>query len=1067
MFFSTCRAKLCTIPARYIQVKLESLYATCRFRWFLSATEGLSRVKKSHCIALTGAFLFSAGIAGAQTRQVIGIHENTPNVIALKNARVVVAPGKVLEKATVIIRDSYIAAVGLNVEIPADAVSRDLAGKTIYPGFIDLYTNYGFPKETRARGAQSSGSASSASKNKAAPSAVHWNRYVRPERRAADLFTYNEAAAKALRGNGFTTVLTFSPKGIIRGSGALILLKDGEKNDIILQDEAVLGMALSRGPGASFSYTNPVYPTSLMGIIALIRQVFLDAEWYAKAQTAYGSNPSMQNAPENNLSLAALQPFLGSKGKNIIMEASDEQNVLRAAKIAREFNLAMWVRGGGQEYRRLAAIKAAGLPLIIPVNFPEAPKVTTLEEEADVTLRTLRHWDLAPENPARLAGAQVDFSLTTSTLKKTGDFLKNVRIAVERGLTKDQALAALTTTPARWLGKSKMLGSVEAGKVANLVITSGDIFAGKTKVLTTWVGGKRFEITKSAVADVRGNWKMTLSTGAETVSMALAIKGSELKPAVSIKKESKTIKAQRSALTGRRLNFSLSESATGKKGIARFAGFVDGKTMFGDGAWGDGSTFTWRAVYDGAITKADKKKKTFQKREIVAVNYPEGAFGRPAIPIQPKYAFIKNATIWTNGPDGILENAQLLVKSGKIEKVGTNLTPPSGAVIVDAHGKHVTPGIFDAHSHTAGTGGLNEMAHSITSEVRIGDVINSDAIDIYRQLAGGVTAAQILHGSANSIGGQSGIIKFRWGADADGMQFEGAFPSIKFALGENVKRSPSRYPNTRMGVEQFFTDWFRAATDYKWEWEQYNKKGSKKKYAIPPRRNLQLDALVEILEDKRMIHCHSYRQDEILALIRVAESTGFKVGTFTHILEGYKVADAMAKHGAMGSTFSDWWAYKFEVVDAIPYNGALMNAQGVVTSFNSDSGELARRLNTEAAKAVKYGGVSPEEALKFVTLNPAKQMRLEHRVGSLEPGKDADFVIWSGPPLSTYTICEQTWIDGRRYFDIEEDASLQKAAQEGRHTLIQKALSAGAAKKSGPGKGKGSRPGSISAGADE
>jgi N-acetylglucosamine-6-phosphate deacetylase len=336
--------------------------------------------------------------------------------------------------------------------------------------------------------------------------------------------------------------------------------------------------------------------------------------------------------------------------------------------------------------------------------------------------------------------------------------------------------------------------------------------------------------------------------------------------------------------------------------------------------------------------------------------------------------------------------------------------------------------------------------------VRIGDVIDPDDIAIYRALAGGLTTALILHGSANPIGGQSQVIKMRWGVPAEEVKFAEAPPTIKFALGENVKQSnwgeryTTRYPQTRMGVEQIMRDAFQAALDYRAEHARHEKQHA----GLPPRVDLELEALLEILDGTRLIHCHSYRQDEILAMMRVAEDFGFRIAVFTHILEGYKVADVMARHGAAGSSFSDWWAYKLEVYDAIPYNGALMHAQGVLTSFNSDSDELTRRLNLEAAKAVKYGGLTEEEALKFVTINAAKQLRVDRLVGSLEPGKTADFVIWSGHPLSTYSICEQTWVDGRRYFDRDEDRQLQQEVQRQRTTLIQKALRSAARKDAAP-----------------
>ncbi|MCE5251120.1 amidohydrolase family protein, partial [bacterium] len=354
--------------------------------------------------------------------------------------------------------------------------------------------------------------------------------------------------------------------------------------------------------------------------------------------------------------------------------------------------------------------------------------------------------------------------------------------------------------------------------------------------------------------------------------------------------------------------------------------------------------------------------------------------------------------------------------------------------------------LIDAHSHLALRGGVNEATHSMTSETRIRDVIDSDDIDIYRQLAGGLTMSCIIHGSANTIGGQNAVIKLRWGALPDEMLVGTAKPGLKFALGENVKRSnvqgppTTRYPATRMGVEQYLRDAFQAAKDYRQEWQVYERDKKEGKNPIPPRRDLRLEPLVEILDGKRQVQCHSYRQDEILALIRVGDDMGFKVEFLIHILEGYKVADVLKKHGTMPSTFSDWWAYKFEVYDAIPYNGALMRDQGLLVSFNSDDTELARRMNLEAAKAVKYGNVPEEEALKFVTLNPAIQLGVNDRAGSIEPGKDADFVIWSGSPLSTYSMCEQTWIDGRRYFDRAEDGELRKKAAEQKTAITQKIL---------------------------
>jgi imidazolonepropionase-like amidohydrolase len=395
---------------------------------------------------------------------------------------------------------------------------------------------------------------------------------------------------------------------------------------------------------------------------------------------------------------------------------------------------------------------------------------------------------------------------------------------------------------------------------------------------------------------------------------------------------------------------------------------------------------------------------------------------------------LKNATVWTNEKDGILQNADVLLENGKIKAVGKGLSA-GGAKVIDATGKHITPGIIDEHSHIAITGGVNEGAQSNSAEVRVADVVNPEDVNIYRQLAGGVTTSHLLHGSANPIGGQSQLIKLRWGKNAEELKFAGSDGFIKFALGENVKQSNfgtgMRFPVTRMGVEQVFVDDFTRAKEYK---KALAGKGSS------ARRDLELDALVEILDNKRFITCHSYVQSEINMLIHVADSLGFKINTFTHILEGYKVADKMKAHGIAASTFSDWWAYKMEVAEAIPYNGAIMHNVGITTAFNSDDAEMARRLNQEAGKAVLYGGLPEEEALKLVTLNPARMLHIDSKVGSLKPGKDADVVIWSANPLSIYAKAEKTFVDGVAYWDMERDAKVRADQQTEKARIIKKML---------------------------
>ena len=419
-------------------------------------------------------------------------------------------------------------------------------------------------------------------------------------------------------------------------------------------------------------------------------------------------------------------------------------------------------------------------------------------------------------------------------------------------------------------------------------------------------------------------------------------------------------------------------------------------------------------------------------------------------PDAPPVLIIQNATILTVS-HGTIEHGSILIKDGKIAEVGPSVKAPKDAQIIDAAGQFVIPGIIDCHSHIAIDGDVNEGSISVSSIANIADVITSDDVDIYRDLAGGVTTANVLHGSANPIGGQTIVIKLRWGLPASKLPFEGAVPGIKFALGENPKRSnfsipgqPRRYPATRMGVEETIRSAFAEARDYKKSWEDYRKRvAAGDKNAIPPRRDLRLEPLVEVLEGKRYVHSHCYREDEILMLLRVAKEFGFKVRTFQHVLEGYRVADEIAAAGAGASTFSDWWAYKVEAYDAIPYNAALMTRRGVVVSINSDDAEEATHLNQEAAKSMKFGGLSHDEALKLVTLNPAIQLGIDNRVGSIDVGKDADLVIYNHDPLSAYAVVQKTLIDGRVYFDRRKDIADREAREKEKKALMEKEKKAG------------------------
>lgn len=977
--------------------------------------------------------------AAAQIKPAVGIRQNTPAVHALVNARIVVSPMLTMERATLVIRDGIITAVGGDVPIPADAKVWDMAGMTLYPGLIDSYSDLGVPKKPQRQGFNPD-QQNQPPKPQEPRGSRHWDANVQSSQNADELFVPDDKAAEKLRGMGITTAMIVPQMGILKGSTAMVELGEGTANQLLLRPRVAQAISFETSFGDD-------YPNSLMGAIALIRQSFLDAQWYRSAMVASLKYPD-EPRPEVVDDLAALEDAALGR-QPVVFETGDEMMLLRAARIAKEFTLNAWIRGSGSEYRRLDAVKATGLPIILPVNFPDPPSVQTPEEALGVTLQQLRYWDEAPENPARLQGAGIRFAFTSATLKDPGNFLANVRKAVERGLAPNAALAALTTTPAKLFGIDRKVGTLEVGKLANVIVADGDLFTEKTKIRETWIDGKRYEVKPKPEYDPRGTWTARL-TGAPLDSLTIILKGEVDGLQGSVKARGKEAKLASATFGDMHIAMAFTGDSIGLKGNVRMTATIVDDRMVGTNDLPDGTTFRWSATRTEPFKpEPDTSKPKPAVMASFTPLYPPSAFGRAKLPPQADHVFVKGATIWTSGPQGNLPNADLLIEKGKIARIGQNLTASADAVVIDGTGKQVTAGLIDCHSHSAVAGSVNETGKTITAEVRIGDVIDPDDLAIYRELAGGLTCANVLHGSANPIGGQNQVIKLRWGALPEEMKFEGAMPGIKFALGENPKQSnwgdryDTRYPQTREGVEQIIRDEFRAALDYEKIWKEYQDG----RRHIPPRRDLQAEAILEVLKGKRLVHAHSYRQDEIEMLMRVAEDFGFRVATFQHVLEGYKIADQLAKHGAGASTFSDWWAYKFEVYDAIPYNGALMHDAGVVVSYNSDSDEQARRLNTEAAKAVKYGGVSEEEALKFVTINPAKQLRIDKRVGSLEPGKDADFVIWSGNPLSTYSICEQTWIDGRRYFDRAEDQAMREEIARERAVLIQKVLNT----KKGPG----------------
>jgi imidazolonepropionase-like amidohydrolase len=972
-------------------------------------------MRRANCFLMACCLLLATALKAQTTFPVNGVADERSGHYAFTNATIVKDGTTTLTNATMVIKNGKIIAVGTDVKLPQGAVAIDCKGKYIYPSFIDIYTDYGTPALQPRQGGFNFFAPQQITT--ATKGAYGWNQAIKSEVDAFRVFASDDDKAKGLRNLGFGTVLTHVKDGIARGTGTVVTLADDKENFILVKERASAHYSFNKGSSTQS------YPGSMMGMIALLRQTYLDAQWYKSKPASEGLNLS-------------LQAWLENQSLPQIFEAGDKWNDLRADRIGDEFGVQYIIKGGGNEYQRIKEMEGTNATFILSLNYPQTMDVEDPNDARFVSVSDMKHWELAPTNAAALEKAGIPFCLTTADLRDVKQFSSNLRTAFQYGLTENGAFNALTKTPATVLGIYDKVGSLDAGKLANFLITSGPIFNEKTTVFQNWVQGIKYGVKDDVWDEMYGKYKLVLNTPSGPVNYTLDFRSPS--SASLIGKDTVTSKFY---YDGRQVRINVAPERRLENNL-RLSGMVSGTEWTGTGEDSAGNRLTWTASFAERLQpKADSARKK-----------PVGALGKVTYPFEPfgweegqapkqETILVKNATVWTNEKEGVLQNADVLIRSGKIAAVGKNLSA-DGARVIDGTGKHVTPGIIDEHSHIAASS-INEGGQSVTSEVRIADNLNPDDVNIYRQLSGGVTTSHILHGSANTIGGQTQLIKLRWGANDEDLKFRGWPGQIKFALGENVKRSPgnaglqNRYPDTRMGVEQVLFDAFTRAKDYQKAWKEYDA-NKNKKGVVAPRRDLELDALVEILENKRFITCHSYVQSEITGAIRVAEQMGYKVNTFTHILEGYKVADKMKEHGSNASTFSDWWAYKMEVQDAIPYNAAIMQRVGLNVAINSDDAEMARRLNQEAAKIVKYGGVTEEEALKMVTLNPAKMLHVEDKVGSLKVGKDGDIVVWSDNPLSIYAKSLYTIVDGTVYFDRTKDEQMQKLVDVERNRLVKK-----------------------------
>ena len=874
--------------------------------------------------------------------------------LALTDVRIVIRPGEVIERGTVVVRRGLIESVGSGSSVPFDARRIDGSGLTVYAGFIDGYSSAGMPKPEEMRGdVERPGDPPPARAG------------MTPERHAHELFDRNAGSVDSLRRAGFALAHVLPRGGFLPGQGSLMLLGADDTARYLFRPDVTLGM--------TFDGANNVYPATPMGIIATIRNLFTQARLQRRHDRAHRDDPQgMVRATGDPIRGALYGTIDGTRP--LMVGTEDDLEVRRALMIGRELDLPIMIGGLDHAPDVLDLLIGEETPTFLSLNFPRdpekrkmsesdsadsdenlpaadsttKPKPTDLTEYRKLDRRTESHEHLEGERlrlvtvrdesrqahlafPQRAATAGLRYGFGTAGVR-SGAYRAKILEAVGAGLDPERALRALTVDAAALLGLSKAVGTVERGKIANLVVTRGDYFEDSSKVVMTIVDGLLYDY-RDELKEKEGKKKREDRSDRETPHLLRAAETGEM------------------MTPGRRVALEREGNGT---------------------------------------------------------------------------VLIRNGTLLTI-TDGVRENTDLLIREGMIDKIGSGLSAPSGATVIDAEGKYVMPGIIDAHSHIAVSGPVNEWTSPVTAEVRIGDVIDPYDITIYRALAGGVTTSHVMHGSANPIGGECETIKHRYGeVDPELMKMKDAPRTIKFALGENPTRVHGRgfnvSPSTRMGVEQVFRKAFTDASRYMKEWEAYNGASeSKQGRMVPPVYDERLETLAAILRGEILIHCHSYRADEIVMLLGVLRDFGIEKITFQHANEGFKVARELAEFGASASVFSDWWAYKFEVYYSTAYNAAILTRNGVTTSINSDSPELNRHLFHEAAKSMRNGDLTEEECLAMITINPARQLGIEDRVGSLEVGKEGDVAIFDRHPLSVYTKVTHTLVDGIIRFDAEND----------------------------------------------
>ncbi len=1003
-------------------------------------------------------------MSAAQVQRNSGFESTT---FAIVKGRLVISPEEEIDQGTLVIRDGMIVAAGKDIAIPADAEVIEAAGLIVYPGFIDAGTSSLLDPNRAAP--PSAGRPIDFSRFALAATPPDNRKSLTPEFEAPHGLKTDQSGIESRRKSGFTSVHIVPSGRIAGGMGALLTTSGLPLREALVAPQTLPQFQLFNPPGGG-------YPATLMGAIAHLRQAFLDARRHTLHQKLYEAQaPGVSRPPEDPVLQTLGQ--IGEKKQTSLFIANGLDEIHRALDFADEQQIPAIVWGAREGYRCLDRLNRAARGAIVQVNWgiepPLEPNKPTdklapeIKDPVRVQQDRIDRWKQTVAGLKELGQAKVPFAVCTEGLGDPAELFKSLRQAIVAGLPRQAALAGLTSNSAVLLGLDKRLGTLSAGKLAHVTILTAPFDDERSKVRHVFVDGLHFEYNKTAEpvpagpvappANLAGVWQVEIegADGKIAATLELTQNGNNLSGTFHSPQGDGKVSSGK--IDGTKFELVVAIGAGAQVIELKLSGTTE---TLAEGKLAG----TLKSAFGAATRWSASKKPSGEPapKNPVALSVDAGPDAKPAAPASPvefpveleadrlqhpietgRNVLIKGGTVLT-GHGEPLPATSILVKEGKIAGIGRDLTAEPGMTVIDATGRFVMPGIIDTHSHIMfadGMGGVNEATVSIVPEVRVKDVVRTNDPSAYRALAGGVTAARLLHGSANVVGGQDAVVKLKFGRRAHEQIVQGNPQGVKFALGENVKFQTNRFPNTRLGVEATLNRAFLEAVDYRRIWLEHRKATEKQTAAaagasgpaggpalLPPRRDLRLEALADIVDHQKFIHSHCYRADEILMLLRVASDLGIRVWSLQHVLEGYKVAPEIAAHGASCSTFADWWAYKVEAFDATPYNAALLSEAGANVVLKSDDAELIRHLYLDAAKMVRYGGLAPDAALRMITLNSARELGIEARMGSIETGKDADLAIFSGHPLNAFSRCEMTIIDGEVFFVREKQPTAMSPA---------------------------------------